>query len=410
MKSAIGAVRTSLGHLDRTLVNWDPQFVKHGHHEIRKDAPVIAVACSGGRDSLALAASAQKVCASWGIRCAAIIVDHGLQQNSDVVAAQAAQQCADLGLDPVIVERITIRASDMRHRGVEAAARQQRYDAIVNKAREIHARAVLLAHTRDDQAETVLIDLLTAGSLDGMAGMADSIDIDGIPFLRPLLGLSRADTTNICKSLNLEYWDDPTNGDDLRASVIESHTQETADTSSRTLDSCATCVEAGLGRDLPLRSRIRNVLLPWLSEFTGGNMVTRLATFAQTSRPDIEFLQEQADLAFRRAVTLTLPEDSAQASVISDDATDNGQILALIDLDVLNDVHLALRRRVMATLFSRFGIRASSAHVAAAVGLTRGNGGRVVQLPAGYVLKRVKHVIRLCHDDVHANRGYSGKH
>ncbi|EFA22663.1 hypothetical protein BIFGAL_03690 [Bifidobacterium gallicum DSM 20093 = LMG 11596] len=138
-------------------------------------------------------------------------------------------------------------------------------------------------------------------------------------------------------------------------------------------------------------------------------MVSRLASFAAANRDDVDFLQEQAALVYEQAVSFGA-QSVDNADGISDVATDSGTTLALIDRDVLLEAHPALRRRVLARVFAQLNIRASAVHVTAALNLIENQQSRGVQLPAGYVLKRYGHVIRLCHDNVHANRGYSGKH
>ena len=99
-----------------------------------------------------------------GVRCGAVIVDHGLQAGSERVASEAADRCRALGLGPVIMRNATVQA---RGEGLEAAARQARYDELCAAAHESGAIAVLLAHTMDDQAETVLIGLLRSRGVVG---------------------------------------------------------------------------------------------------------------------------------------------------------------------------------------------------------------------------------------------------
>ncbi|EFA22664.1 tRNA(Ile)-lysidine synthetase [Bifidobacterium gallicum DSM 20093 = LMG 11596] len=273
MKLAIGAVRKSLTRFDATLNGWDERFRTHGEHQVNKDAPLILVACSGGRDSLALAAAARTVCTSWGLRCGAVIVDHSMQQGSAEVAARAAKQCADLGLEPVIVERIVLDPQTMRQRGSEAAARQMRYETITRVAGRTGAEAVLLAHTRNDQAETVLINLLTSGGLDGMAGMPERTQIADVALLRPLLDLTRADTTQICESLGLEFWDDPTNGEFLSArnACGETDTSDESSQHASSVSSDSSQPSAGHGTSHGTSH--------------GTDCVTDYATAQRTSRP-----------------------------------------------------------------------------------------------------------------------------
>jgi tRNA(Ile)-lysidine synthase len=140
-----------------------------------------------------------------------VIVDHQLQTGSDAVAATAAEQARALGLDPVRVVRVTVGASG----GPEAAARAARYEALASVAADVGAVAVLLGHTLDDQAETVLLGLARgsgSGSLQGMAPVA------GL-YRRPLLGIRRSTTVRACADAGLEPWNDPHNGDPAFARV-----------------------------------------------------------------------------------------------------------------------------------------------------------------------------------------------
>jgi tRNA(Ile)-lysidine synthase len=166
---------------------------------------LVLVALSGGPDSLALAAAVAFEAPRAGVRAGAVIVDHRLQDGSDAVAERAAGQARAMGLDPVRVVRVTVVAEGSR----EAAARDARYDALAGFAAETGAVAVLLGHTLDDQAETVLLGLARgsgAGSLQGMA------PVTGL-YRRPLLGIRRATTVQACVDAGLEPWADPHNDD-----------------------------------------------------------------------------------------------------------------------------------------------------------------------------------------------------
>lgn len=168
---------------------------------------LVLVACSGGPDSLALAAAAAYVVPRQGLRAGAVVVDHGLQAGSAEVAARAARECADLGLDPAEVVPVDVvgGAGD----GPESAARTARYAALAATADRLAADAVLLGHTRDDQAESVLLGLLRGSGARSLAGMAPRRD----RYRRPFLGLSRDTTAKACAELGLEPWSDPHNVD-----------------------------------------------------------------------------------------------------------------------------------------------------------------------------------------------------
>ena len=116
---------------------------------------LVLVACSGGADSLALAAAAGFEGARAGVRVGAVIVEHGLQAETVAVAATTAEVLGGLGLSPVEVLSVSVGAGA----GPEAAARTARYEALDAAAAAHGARFVLLGHTLDDQAETVLLGL-----------------------------------------------------------------------------------------------------------------------------------------------------------------------------------------------------------------------------------------------------------
>lgn len=166
------------------------------------------VALSGGPDSLALAAATAFEAPRAGLRAGAIVVDHQLQDGSEAVAARAGEQARALGLDPVEVVRVDV-APSRTGGGPEAAARDARYAALAEAARRLAASTVLLGHTLDDQAETVLLGLARGSGAASLSGMAA---VNGL-YRRPLLGLRRASTVQACRDQGLEPWSDPHNSD-----------------------------------------------------------------------------------------------------------------------------------------------------------------------------------------------------
>ena len=261
------------------------------------DLPLLLVACSGGPDSLALAA----IAAHFARRVGAIIVDHDLQEDSAAVAAQTAQTLTDLGLHPVITEKVQVPIGNM---GPEMAARTARYTAFTKAVEATGARAVLLGHTLDDQAETVLLGLSRGSGTRSLAGMPPVRVEGGVTYLRPFLGLRRTDMLDICDAETLTPWIDPTNTD-------------------QTL----------------MRARIRHSVLPYLEEHLGGDVARSLARTAAVAGPDAEYLDEQAQAAYEQAL---LPAGTAVRGIEREDAVllDRAQVAAL---------HPALRLRVLAT-------------------------------------------------------------
>jgi tRNA(Ile)-lysidine synthase len=165
----------------------------------------VLVALSGGPDSLALAAAVAFEAPRAGVRAGAVIVDHGLQEGSAEVAARAADQARALGLAPVLVKRVEVGSAG----GPEAAARTARYAALEEAARETGALAILLAHTLDDQAETVLLGLARGSGPTSLQGMEARSGL----LARPLLGVRRETTHAFCADSGLDPWHDPQNRD-----------------------------------------------------------------------------------------------------------------------------------------------------------------------------------------------------
>lgn len=263
------------------------------------------MALSGGTDSLALAAAVAFEAPRAGIRAGAVVVDHGLQAGSADVAASATLQAEQLGLAPVVVRRVVVGTAG----GPEAAARAARYGAFAEVARELGASAVLLGHTLDDQAETVLLGLARGSGTRSIAGMAvrasspghgsevrhsdPQLDDEGafgvphaaaVPVLRPMLGITRAATRQACADAGLTPWDDPHNLDPAYARV-----------------------------------RVRERVLPVLERELGPGVAEALARTAEQTREDADaldhFAEEQIeDLAEPSEAGLSLPVSALAAN------------------------------------------------------------------------------------------------
>jgi tRNA(Ile)-lysidine synthase len=223
----------------------------------------VLVACSGGADSLALASATAFVAPRLGLTAGLVTVDHGLQPGSATRARQVAEWGAGLGLEPSVVVPVSVAG---RPGGPEAAARDARYEALVRAAVEHHADAVLLGHTLDDQAETVLLALARGAGPRGLAGMPERRVRDGATFLRPFLSVTRAQTRAACAELGLTPWEDPHNVDPAYA-----------------------------------RARVR-AALPVLVETLGADVVANLARTARLVAADVaalDALAAAADVADR---------------------------------------------------------------------------------------------------------------
>ena len=213
----------------------------------------VLVACSGGADSLALAAATAFEAPRAGVRAGLVTVDHGLQPDSAAVAARVAAIGYELGFDPVLTIRVHV-GTGRSEGGPEAAARSSRYAALDASAAALDAW-VLLGHTLDDQAETVLLGLGRGSGPRSIAGMRP-VDL---PYARPLLGIRRATTAAACVALGLEPWDDPHN----------------ADASFQ-------------------RVRLRTEVLPLLEDVLQGGVAEALARTAELTRADLDALDRIA--------------------------------------------------------------------------------------------------------------------
>ena len=162
---------------------------------------VILVAVSGGADSLALSEVAKIEGEKLALKVIGVTIDHQLQSGS---AAQAEKVVSQLSI-PCLIEKVEVEITD----GIEASARRARYEALDKCAKKNNAVAVLLGHTKDDQAETVLLGLARGSGARSLAGMSE---VNGI-YIRPFLGITRDETVAACKELNLQPWNDPHNED-----------------------------------------------------------------------------------------------------------------------------------------------------------------------------------------------------
>jgi tRNA(Ile)-lysidine synthase len=163
----------------------------------------VLVAVSGGADSLALAAGLFAEAKSKTVRPIAVIIDHALQANSADVAMNTKAELTKIGYSNIEIKRINFEITD----GMEASARRARYAALNEIASSTNASAIFLGHTKDDQAETVLLGLARGSGTRSLSGMAERID----KYRRPLLSITRQQTEAACKEVGVKYWNDPHN-------------------------------------------------------------------------------------------------------------------------------------------------------------------------------------------------------
>ena len=285
----------------------------------------LAVAVSGGADSLALAAATAQLAGRRGLTLHGLVVDHRLQPGSADIAARAGKQLEALGFPEVRVLEVDVSGPG----GLEAAARKARYRAL-RDARPAPDSLVLLGHTRDDQAETVLLGLGRGSGARSIAGMRH---LDP-PWGRPLLDVPRTVTAAACADLGLDPWQDPHNADPGFARV-----------------------------------RLRHEVLPLLEDVLRGGVAPALARTAAQLREDADALDAVAGRVLARAGR-------------------DGEL----EVSELAGEPPAVRRRVLRRWLLDAGVaELTDAHLRAADGLIgewRGQGG--VWLPGGLVVSRAR--------------------
>ncbi len=299
----------------------------------------VLVGCSGGADSLALLSGTVAEARAVGCPVLGVTVDHGLQAGSADHAARVVARMAVLGADETVSVRVQVSPAGQ---GPEAAAREARYAVLEEVAQRSGAAAVLLGHTADDQAETVLLGLTRGSGGRSIAGMRRAFG----PFRRPLLDLTRAQTEAACAAEGLEFWSDPHNEDDRFT-----------------------------------RARVRHRVLPVLEAELGPGVAATLARTADQLREDMEALDVLGDEALREAIVAGGPDDGPG-----------------LDAAVLAGRLPALRRRALRLAALAAGSPASElfrVHVLAVEALvTDWHGQKEVQLPGHVSVRRSGGVLR----------------
>jgi tRNA(Ile)-lysidine synthase len=294
----------------------------------------VLVACSGGADSLALLAAGVFEGRGAGVRVVGAVVDHGLQDDSAGHTARVVEQMAALGVDETASIRVTVDAGPA---GTEAGAREARYAALAQLAQHFGASLVLLGHTLDDQAETVLLGLARGSGGRSLQGMRAGFEEGTATFARPFLGLTRAETEAACRADGIGWWSDPHN-DDPRF----------------------------------LRSRARHSVLPVLERELGPGVAEALARTAGQLRDDMDLVDGLADVAYAR--------------------TGGADGLDLAGLDGAARAVLTRCVRRAALDAGALPSELTHAHVLAILALAGTNGQKQVQLPG--------HLTAYAHGDV----------
>jgi tRNA(Ile)-lysidine synthase len=298
--------------------SWDASGVVAGD--------LVLVACSGGPDSLALAAAVAFEAPRAGISAGAVIVEHGIQAVTKDVAARTAELLQTLGLDPVQVAHVSVGEVG----GPEAAARTARYEALDEAAAALDAKVIMLGHTLDDQAETVMLGLARGSGPRAINGMA----VHTGRYLRPLLGIKRETTHAFCQDSGLEPWIDPQNSE---------------------------------GRFT--RVRVRQAVLPMLEIELGPGIAESLARTAELVREDSEHLDELALAAYDSSVTA-------------------GPTSLELSVEALGAQADPIRNRVILRALEVFGPTFSRVHVLAVADLvTNWHGQKELTLPGVRVVR-----------------------
>jgi tRNA(Ile)-lysidine synthase len=269
------------------------------------------VGLSGGPDSLALAAAAAFEARGARRRIGAVVVDHGMQPGSAEVAARAAAAATALGLAPVVIRRVVVGDEG----GPEAAARSARYAAFEAAMEETGTARVLLGHTLDDQAETVLLGLGRGSGPDAIAGMRR----DAAPYLRPFLGLRRSTTRAACVEQGLEPWDDPMNHSERHPRVRLRHRALPAleDAIGPGVAEALARTAAQAQEDSAALDAIAEELAPDLAELAEGGIALPVAALAANPRAIVHRLIRLAvEDEFGR--TLTRAQTLAVARLVFD--------------------------------------------------------------------------------------------
>jgi tRNA(Ile)-lysidine synthase len=256
----------------------------------------------------------------------AITIDHQLQENSAVQAEKVSKQLKEMGYGNVLIEKVVVTTES----GLEAGARTARYQAFTASAEKESAVKIFLGHTRDDQAETVLLGLARGSGARSLSGMAT----ENGKYVRPFLHVTRQETEQACKELALEIWNDPHN----------------------------------FNADFT-RVKVRQEILPLMEAKLGPGISAALARTAGLLRDDADALD---DLAAQEISRLNLTD---------------------IDCEYLQSLPRALRTRVIRAAIYACGAPVGSItaeHVAAAEALvTSWRGQGPLSLPGGVKVERI---------------------
>jgi tRNA(Ile)-lysidine synthase len=300
-------------------------------HSMFEPGSRAVVAVSGGPDSLCLLHGMVRLRRLLRVEPVCFHFDHGLRKGSERDAAYVRRQARRLGV------AFVLRAAESkpeRGQSVEAWARVVRYEALFRAVEETGSSTAAVAHTSDDQAETVLLALVRGGGLDALAGMEPVSP----PVVRPLLETSREETQAFCRALRLRPRSDPMNEDPSF-----------------------------------LRVAIRSEMIPLLEERLGRNVRDTVARTAALLREDARLIDAMADAAGRRILR------------------DGGAL----DVTGLSRTPRPVAARVVRRAILDLGVVPEAAHIEAVLGLLPARPGNRLSLPGGLIARREREYVRV---------------
>lgn len=299
------------------------------------------LALSGGCDSLSLLFLLQALQETEGYQLYAVHVNHGLRAEAEEDEAFCVRRCADLGVPISVFREAVAEEAEKQGIGLEECGRSLRYKRLFQTARLLQADGILTAHHREDQAETLLFQLLRGSGVPGLKGMPPlSVFRDPPPLIRPLLGISRQDLEACLRELGEDWREDASNRDDSYS-----------------------------------RNFIRQVLMP-ACEARFSQAQTHMAAAAAHLEEVHSFMEEQA------ALWLT-----------------QHQKADTLPVSAFRNTHPALRFYIWRGFLEAGGLKdLKESHYRALKTLPDADSGFVIQLPGGRRILREQESIRLLWD------------
>jgi tRNA(Ile)-lysidine synthase len=307
--------------------------IRHAVREVlaasTKPGQKLLIAVSGGADSMALASAALFESEKLKLKIATVTIDHGLQKASAKVTEQTLEKLHQIGIFEAWSKKVKVGTKG----GPEAAARDARYAALESIRIESKSDFILLGHTANDQAETVLLGLTRGSGSKSLSGMSARSQ----RLIRPLLSIDRKTTEQFCKDEKISPWQDPQNND-LKF----------------------------------LRVRIRKVVLPFLEKQLGNGIFSNLIRSSSQLQEDDQYLSGVSEKAFKK-----IAKTSSRTLTL-----DQPRLLKLSP---------AIRNRVIKSAIDYFEVDSSRVHVLAVADLVLNwHGQKPLALPGVRVERKGK--------------------